>query len=131
MLGRCTNPNDPAYGRYGGRGIAVCAEWAEFSAFRAWADGHGYRSDLTIERDDNDGTYEPANCRWATRKEQARNRRSNRRVEVAGKLVLVIELAEECGVPYGTLRQRLFRYGWPVEKAISFKRVDNADRPAA
>lgn len=81
MLGRCRNPKIDGYHRYGGRGIKVCEEWANsYQAFKDWAITHGYTDDLTIDRIDNDGNYCPENCQWATQKEQANNRSTNRKV---------------------------------------------------
>lgn len=78
MRRRCLNTNKHDYKNYGGRGIRVCAEWLEYLPFRNWAIDNGYRDDLQIDRMDNNGNYEPNNCRWTTNEINSQNTRSNR-----------------------------------------------------
>lgn len=119
LRARCNLPSCPDYPNYGLRGIIVCAEWSEFQPFHDWAIANGYRDDLTIDRRDNDGNYEPSNCRWISRKAQNRNRRDNKRYPFGGQMLMVSEIAEITGQPLTMLRQRIQTYGWSVERAIS------------
>ena len=94
MKQRCYNKNSPKFHRYGGRGISVCDEWLhDFQAFYDWSMDHGYDDDLTIDRINNNGNYDPSNCRWATRKEQTRNRSITKKISIA-------EIAEIDGISY-------------------------------
>ena len=80
MIQRCSNPSHRRYEDWGGRGIKVCEEWRnDYSAFKNWAVSNGYKEGLSIDRINNDGNYEPTNCRWATSKEQNQNKRNYRR----------------------------------------------------
>ena len=109
MIGRCDNKNAWNYHYYGGRGISVCKEWHDPFVFGDWAIANGYEKGLTLDRIDSNGNYEPSNCRWATRKEQARNRRSCVHVEHNGEMHNLSEWAEICEIPYGVLRNRWWK----------------------
>lgn len=110
MKTRCYNKNSNCYERYGGRGIKVCNEWLnDFQAFYDWAMENGYKNGLTIDRINNDGDYEPKNCRWTGSIEQCRNRRSNITVNYQGRNVTLIELSEILGIPYTTIWSRYNR----------------------
>lgn len=114
---RCLNPNEKAYPRYGGRGITICPEWMEFEPFYEWAITHGYADNLTIDRIDNDGNYEPGNCRWTTRKEQANNRRSNVKITFDGKTKTLAEWADYLQIPYSRIEHR-YKSSMPIEKIL-------------
>lgn len=112
---RCTNKNRRDYASYGGRGIAVCERWSSFDNF---LEDMGPRPDgLSIDRIDNEGDYTPQNCRWATGIEQARNKRTNRFVDIDGVRLTVSEWSNLSGVPKDTLRLRL-EAGWPARDAV-------------
>lgn len=117
MISRCHNPAVASYRNYGGRGIAVCREWRE-SFERFAADVGAPPFGMTLERKDNDRSYEPGNVCWATRKEQARNTRVNCLVAWSGKVQPLAAWAEELGVPRVLLKDRL-RLGWSVDRAMT------------
>jgi len=100
MKARCFNKKKKEYKNYGGRGITVCAEWSSnFMSFYEWAMVNGYRSDLTIDRIDVNGNYEPSNCRWATDWEQRRNTRRNHYITIDGITKVVADWSKELGIP--------------------------------
>lgn len=105
MWGRCVSPNNISYKHYGGRGITVCDRWRDFEAF---VDDMGEPPEGSqIDRIDNDGNYEPGNCRWTTRVENARNKRSNRVITIGGVEKCLAEWSRESGVSVPTIIYRL------------------------
>lgn len=117
LRNRCRSHINQAYDNYGGRGIIVCDRWFE-SYDEFYADMGERPKNMTIERINTDGNYEPGNCRWATRAEQNRNSRANRIIEFAGQKKLLVEWAQELGIGYDTLRDR-FNSGMSVERALT------------
>ena len=110
IMGRCYNPNNPKYPRWGGRGITICDEWLhDKSKFVEWAKTHGYASDKSINRLDNNGPYAPWNCEWTDNKTQSNNRSSNIRFEIDGESHTVMEWAEIAGLDYEKLRRTYHR----------------------
>ena len=103
---RCLNPNSPKYSDYGGRGITMCDEWCK--SFPDFLRDMGEKPDGTsLERINNDGNYEPGNCRWATPKEQSRNKRNNVWLEYQGRVVILKDCADLMGIDPSLLRYRL------------------------
>lgn len=122
MKGRCNNPKNREYTDYGGRGIKICNEWNENSYnFYTWAIANGYRDDLTLDRIDVNGNYEPSNCRWATWKEQANNRRNNNLIEYNGEKHNLQEWIEilPINISHSVLWGRIYKYNWDIEKAFT------------
>jgi hypothetical protein len=118
MKTRCSNPNASRYSNYGGRGISVCDEWQEFINFKDWALSTGYKDNLTIDRIDVNGNYEPANCRWATRKEQANNKTTSHLITYKNETKTMSQWADVLGFELDTLKRRIY-LGWSVEKAFT------------
>lgn len=122
MVQRCTNPNNPEYVNYGGRGIKVCDEWRHnFQAFYDHVSNlpnygeEGY----SLDRIDNGKGYSPGNVRWATGSEQMRNSRRTHLIEFRGKTQCVTAWAEELGIDPNTLSSRLLYLSWTVERALT------------
>lgn len=117
---RCLNPNDMHYPDYGGRGIKMCDEWKnDFMNFYNWAMENGYTDELTIDRIDVNGNYEPSNCRWVDIKTQSNNKRTNRYIEFNGEVKTLSQWAEIYGVDRGTIAARIDRYGMSLEDALT------------
>lgn len=121
MKGRCYNEHNPSYSRYGGRGIRVCDEWlSDYIHFHNWAMENGYQDDLTLDRIDYDGNYEPGNCRWANAKQQALNRHTNINIKIGNVTKPLGEWCEIFGLEYSTVHARLKR-----DEDISIDRLFN------
>lgn len=119
MMRRCTYPKHPAFAHYGGRGITVCERWLVFANF--FADmGHKPTSKHSLDRIDNNGDYEPGNCRWATRREQANNTRGNRSVTIAGITLTVPQWSRKLKRDPAVIHARL-RAGWNPADAVILK----------
>jgi hypothetical protein len=113
---RCTNPKCKSYKNYGGRGIIISPKWDNFIDF--YNDmKEGYADNLSLDRIDHNGNYEPGNCRWATSKTQNRNRRNNYIITHNNKSKTVAEWAEISGIHYSVITYRI-KNGWDIEKAI-------------
>lgn len=100
-------------------GITICDEWNDFAVFRDWAYSHGYDDELTIDRIDYNGNYEPDNCRWADAVTQANNTRSNHIIEYNGESHTMAEWSRIMNIPYHRLKDRINKCGWDVERALT------------
>lgn len=121
---RCSNPNDSAFARYGGRGIKVCDRWkspVKFftdmeKSYEEHVAKHG-RNNTAIDRINNNNGYSPENCRWATRSHQQNNKRTNRLVTIKGETMTSVQAAKKFGINPATFSDRINRMGWDDEKA--------------
>ena len=108
MKARCYNSNNHAYNLYGGRGIVICDEWqSNYCVFKEWAINNGYKDDLTLDRIDVNGNYEPNNCRWATRKEQANNTRTNHYITYNNETHTLAEWSDITGIQRDVIKSRI------------------------
>jgi len=127
MVARCRTPTHHAFARYGGRGIAVCERWLKFENFIA---DMGLRPPgrLTLERLDNDKSYGPENCKWATWAEQTRNRSDNVRLAHDGLTLCIRDWSNRTGLHFYTIRGRI-RRGWSVERALTTPPIGKDKKP--
>lgn len=122
MKQRCYKEYDKGYKWYGQRGIKMCDEWKkDFQSFYTWAIDNGYKEGLSIDRINNDGNYEPNNCRWVTMKTQLRNTRHNAYYTINNETHCLSEWCEILDVKYNTVQARL-RYGWTIEQALGLRK---------
>ncbi len=119
MRQRCKADGKPYHDNWGNRGIKVCPEWNEYKVFEEWALGTGYKDSLTIDRIDVNGNYEPSNCRWATYKEQANNKRNNRIITINGESKSLKQWCDCIGnVTPETVYRRMKNEGWDIVTAL-------------
>lgn len=119
MLYRCENKKHIAYKDYGARGITVCEEWHDFLSFKKWVEETKPCGEFSIDRIDNDKGYSPDNCRWASQKEQANNRRSNVMIAYQNEVHNLMEWSKILGFDYKSVHNRMHKLGWSFEKAIN------------
>lgn len=123
MIYRCYNVDHASYPNYGGRGIKVCDRWK--NSFENFIADKGERPEgYSLDRIDNDGNYEPSNCRWSTRLEQANNKRNNRFIEINGKTLTVAQWSDETGIPRSTISRRLNEMNMPPEQALDLYNIE-------
>jgi hypothetical protein len=127
MKKRCMREYHPKYPRYGGRGITVCEEWHSYDVFAEWAVSNGYAEGLSLDRIDNDGNYEPRNCRWATRVQQSRNTCQNVPLQAFGIVLLAGEWSEITGLHKRTIQNRVAR-GMDIEDALTLPVMSMSER---
>lgn len=126
MNQRCTNQKHPGWQYYGGRGIVVCERWKGWVGFQNFCEDMGEPNGLTLDRINNDGNYEPGNCRWATMKQQCANKRCHGPSPDPDSLR---QKSFRAGLPYMRVYQRIFVNGWTEEKALSTPLLKTGAQP--
>jgi hypothetical protein len=128
MMARCYREENGSFSRYGGRGIRVCEQWKSFEAF---CDDMGPRpAGTTIERINNNGNYEPGNCKWATKRAQSNNRRNNHFVTVGESTKTLVQWADMYGTKASTIQARI-RNGWLPAEAVETPTLNTWSRRRA
>lgn len=123
MVRRCEDPKRERYKNYGGRGIKVCDTWRnDFESFVLWALSNGYSDNLTIDRIDVDGDYNPDNCRWSNMKEQANNKKNNVLIEINGQTKTVAQWSDHIGISRDVVYKWVGRYGeeYAIKQILNF-----------
>jgi hypothetical protein len=120
MKDRCLNENNKAYKHYGERGVTVCEEWQkDFMSFYNWSMQNGYEEGLSVDRINNNGNYEPSNCRWVDMKSQCNNHRRNVLITFDGKTQNIQQWANELNIKHSTLYGRLITNKWSIKRALT------------
>lgn len=119
MKQRCSNPQNPRYDGYGGRGIKVCSQWME--SFDVFLKDMGPKPTPkhSIDRINNEGNYEPSNCRWATNQEQCNNKRTNTLLTFNGRTLNIAQWTKELGFTHDAVIVKRMIRGWPIEKVLT------------
>jgi len=129
MKQRCYNKNNNAYIHYGGRGITICKEWLDkengILNFYNWSIKNGHSDDLTIDRINVNGNYEPSNCRWVDAKTQQNNKTNNLYFTYHNENLTLAEICEKYNLTYDTTWKRLYVHGWSIERAINETKHNN------
>lgn len=121
MIQRCTNPRAAHYRNYGARGIRICDEWRDFKVFYRWATKNGWAKGLELDRKDNNGNYEPDNCRWVTSAVNNLNKRTNRIIVFNGETKTLKEWSLITGIHPKTITGRLDLLQWSISDALTHK----------
>ena len=129
MKRRCYNKHNEHFDRYGGRGIIVCDEWkTDFMNFYDWAMSNGYDDKLSIDRINNEGNYEPSNCRWANQKQQIVNSTAAIKCSLGGNIVSLSDIADILGVSFKRIRRIVYMLnnGYDMNEILSLSKKDDS-----